>query len=473
MHLVDRLRGTIRRFGLAQPATRVVAAVSGGSDSVATACLLRELHLAGDLRLVALAHFNHQLRPAAADEEQFCRDFAASLRLPIFVERGDVGHRARRERRSIEDAARTSRYEFFERARSHFSADVVALGHTRDDQAETFLLRLLRGAGSRGLAAMHPSFGAVIRPALECRRHELRAYLDAQQIAFVSDESNADVSIPRNRVRAELLPVLETRFNPSIVEVLADAAEIARGEWLFVDAASDAEAGIWRAEPDGSWHVDPGRLLAAPLAVARHLTHRVLMAAADGRPVTFPHVEAVLGLARFGGGPIDLPGATAQRIGSDVVLQRRAVARRWTAGRPVNLFRYRLSIPGEVHVAEASVLVRATRGMAAGALAGRANLSSLSAAVVAVDPALEPLSVRNRRPGDRFRPLGLEGHKKLQDFFVDRKVSRSLRDLVPIVVDKDDRIIWVAGHGIDDEFRVTDPAQAVIVLELKVLGGPA
>ncbi len=220
MQLIDRVRRTIRQHDLARRESRVVVALSGGSDSVALAQLVDALDKAGELHLAGLAHFNHQLRPAADADERFCRDLADSLDRPLVVERGDVGARARRERRSIEDAARAARHEFLERARLHFDADTIALGHTRDDQAETFLLRLLRGAGARGLAGMHPRRGAIIRPLLACRRAELRAFLDSRQIAYVQDESNEDVSIPRNRVRVELLPFLERRFNPSIVEPL-------------------------------------------------------------------------------------------------------------------------------------------------------------------------------------------------------------------------------------------------------------
>ena len=126
----------------------------------------------------------------------------------------------------------------------------MAVGHTRDDQAETFLLRLLRGAGARGLAAMHPRRGAIIRPLIECRRADLRVYLDERRIPHIEDETNGDVSIPRNRVRAELLPLLEARFNPAIVDVLADQAELARAEWMWMEeqiAASGLEADArWR-----------------------------------------------------------------------------------------------------------------------------------------------------------------------------------------------------------------------------------
>src|SRR4029079_8940711 len=156
----------------------------------------------------------------------------------VFVERDDVRARAVREKRSIEDAARAARYECFGRARAQCEADAIAVGHTRDDQAETFLLRLLRGAGSRGLGGMYPRNGHVIRPLLDCLRDDLRAWLRERAIAFVEDETNTDVSIPRIRIRADLIPLLKSRFNPAIVDVLAGEADLAReaGARLQVEA---------------------------------------------------------------------------------------------------------------------------------------------------------------------------------------------------------------------------------------------
>src|SRR5258707_11874055 len=145
--LHDCVRRFIRQHELMRADTRVIAAVSGGSDSVALAHMLHDLHAGGELRLVGVAHFNHQLRASAADDERLAAGVARSLDVPMLVDRGDVAARARSERRSVEDAARASRYEFFDRARVEAGADVVALGHTRDDQAETVLLRLVRGAG--------------------------------------------------------------------------------------------------------------------------------------------------------------------------------------------------------------------------------------------------------------------------------------------------------------------------------------
>jgi tRNA(Ile)-lysidine synthase len=488
MQVLDRVRQFVRQHGLARPDTRVVAAVSGGSDSVALAHLLRDLDAAGELHLVGVVHFNHELRPSAGADERFAESVAASLGRPFLADREDVGSRARRDGRSIEDAARAARYEFFDIAGRHFSADAIALGHTRDDQAETFLMRLARGAGFRGLAGMYPRRDRIIRPLLGCRREELRAWLAARQISFVEDESNDDVRILRNRVRAELLPLLEARFNPAIVNVLADEAELARDTWEWMDAATnEASSRLVQAE-DAVREIDAAGLLALPLALRRAVVWRAMTELSGGRPIAFGHVEAVLRLTSdevASGdvrGPrrdgIDVPGQRAQRIGARVVLRGRPpdAVGRWSPNDQncSNLFRYSLSIPGEVVLHEAGCRVSAEAVSEGGAsLEPGATLGRGPVAAVRSDVCHGSLAVRNRRPGDHFRPVGLHGRKKLQDFFVDRKIARRTRDAVPLVVDETDRIVWVAGHGIDEAFRVTDPAQGVLILKMKALGGSA
>jgi tRNA(Ile)-lysidine synthase len=480
MNVLEHVRRFIRQHALADPATRVTVALSGGSDSVALAHIVRDLDRAGDLRVAGLAHFNHQLRAAADAEEQFCRDLAASFGWPILVEREDIAERVRRERRSLEDAARTARHAFFERARAHFRADTIALGHTRDDQAETFLLRLIRGAGPRGMSAMHPRNGSVIRPLLSCRRHELRELLREEHAAYVEDESNDDVRIPRNRVRAELLPLLQARFNPRIFDVLADEAELARDVSIWLEASARELLCIARPqratrveETGGEVVLDVARFMAAPVPVRRFAVWRAMTTIAAGTPISFGHVQAVLRL--FEGeqaGPIDLPRHQAERLGSNVVLTSRPKGRRkLTSEDCPNSFDLPLSIPGEVAVPLAGCVLSAETSPD-----GSVNLErfrqNAEVAIVRRDRCRGQLRVRNRRAGDRFRPLGLGGRKKLQDFFVDRKVARNQRDAVPLVVDETDQIVWVAGHGIDEAFRVTDTSQAVLILRLKLLGGP-
>ena len=217
--------------------------MSGGSDSVALIRLLHELATESGFQLTGIAHFNHQLRGVAADEDEtFCRELAATLALPIDVESADVRILARTRRTSIEDAARQARYAFLERAASRARADRVAVGHTRDDQAETFVLRLLRGAGPRGLAGIYPRMGLIIRPLLDVGRRQLRDYLGDLGVAFQEDETNRDVRIPRNRVRHELIPYLERYLAPGIIGVLTREATIARDDAEWLDRTASAAA---------------------------------------------------------------------------------------------------------------------------------------------------------------------------------------------------------------------------------------
>ena len=477
MDLLSRVLKFVHQLDLIAPGARVLAAVSGGSDSVALVLILQALAAAGELTLAGIAHFNHQLRSSADDDERFTERLAERLGLPFVADREDVAVRARTQHRSLEDAARTARHDFFERVRTASRADLVALGHTRDDQAETVLLRLTRGAGLRGLGGMHPRNGCIVRPLLSCRRHELRAWLAERSEPFVEDESNQDVSIPRNRVRAELLPLLESRFNPGIVDVLADQAEISRDTWAWVSALeSELEARSVRRSTaaDGAlvFEIAVAELADTPLALRRALLWRLMSEVAAPRLVAFDHVAAAIRLMEERvDTQLDLPGQRVQRIGSAVVLTGRVAGE---AGRRApdarsNSFRFPLSIPGEVVLPEGGWAVSAEVG--SNALAR--NPAAKDVVQVRFDRCQGSLAVRNRRPGDRFRPVGLEGQKKLQDYFVDRKVDRKVRDNVPLVVDGADRIVWVAGFGIDEAFRVTDRAQEVIILTLKVLGGSA
>ena len=481
MDLIARVRSFVHSHDLFRSDSRIAAAVSGGADSVALAHVLTALDRIGAMRFAGIIHFNHQLRTESGAEEAFVRDAAAALGVPFLSDRDEVRARAARERHSIEVAARQSRYAFFERARLALGADRLALGHTRDDQAETVLLRLVRGAGPRGLSGMHPRNGHLVRPLLDCRRDELRAWLTGRGVAHVEDASNADLAVPRNRVRHELLPLLAERFNPNIVDVLADEAELARAVWEWMGQASDEFLHAIRVVPDTvsdtvpdtvSDTMDLGALRAAPTALQRLVMWRALSAMAGGRHISFDHVAAAIRLMHSDRpeATLDLPGQVLQRTRSGIVLTKERGSRGsgrsrgsgGSRGSQANLFEWRLSIPGKVDIPEAGCVVTAREET--GAVC--AEMGSGATALVRRDLVRESLVVRNRRPGDKFRPAGLRGSKKLQDLFVDAKLPRAMRDSVPVVVDDRGRIVWVAGFGIDEAFRVTDSSQAVLVLRL-------
>lgn len=473
--LVDRVRRTIRRYHLLEPTSRVIVGLSGGPDSVALTYVLRELAREGAFALVGLAHFNHRLRETADRDEVFCRDLAARLDLPILVESADIRAVAARRRSSIEDAARDARYAFLDRAAARLGADRVAVGHTRDDQAETFLLRLLRGAGRRGLAGIYPRARLVVRPLIEASRDEVLAYLEANHLTFCEDESNRDLSNPRNRIRHELLPYLRRHFSPGVSAVLAREAAVARDEEAFLEAqAAEVEVRTVRTPAAGDEEtvvLDAEGLAATPPALARRVIRRALGRLAPARFVGVEHVEAVLDLLgpELPGGGIDLPGQRAERVGATVILRRRPERGVQGEMRPVVTPRP-LPVPGTVELPEIGWAISAEPGVADETLADRLTARALETAVDAAAVTL-PLVVRTRRPGDWLRPLGLGGRKKLQDLLVDKKIARADRDRVPLVVDARDRIVWVVGLTIEETVGVTAASRAVIFLRAKRSGG--
>jgi tRNA(Ile)-lysidine synthase len=311
--LIERVRSTVLQHALFGEGDAIVAAVSGGADSTSLACLLAELAPALGARLVALAHLNHGLRDAADADEVWCADLAARLGLPFVSCRADIRFEASRRGTSIEDAARTVRYAFLGEVAAARGATRIAVGHTRDDQAETVLLRLARGAGPGGLAGIYPRAGQVVRPLLDVRRTDIEAWLRERGIAWREDESNQDRAMLRNAVRHDLMPAFAAVFGPGVVDVLARQADLSRddADWFAMVATETAARLV--LEVEGTLAVEQGALLALHPAVARRLVLDTLRRTSGGRFVGADHVEAVLRLAAEGNGGVDLPG---QRVTS-------------------------------------------------------------------------------------------------------------------------------------------------------------
>jgi tRNA(Ile)-lysidine synthase len=467
-----------RVLGSLRPDDRIAIAVSGGADSVALAWILHELGVQGASPddapgashtdapyvrpwvVVGLIHVNHGLRGEdSAADEAFCGDLAARLSWPIDISTVDVRAHARARKQSIETAARALRYACFEAAADRLGATVVATAHTMDDQAETVLLRLLRGAGTRGLSGIRARRGRFVRPLLECRRAELRDYLASRGETFREDTSNDDRSIPRNRLRHELMPRLE-RFAPGAVAALARCAALAADDERVLDELARQSAISVRRGDDA---LDAGALAALPPAIARRVVRLVAEHVIPGVTWSAGHIEAVRRLAESVEDRmerhLDLPGVNLARRGP--VLTFRA----HKAGpNPVPGFDWPLAVPGVTDIPELGATIHARCGAAAPAAwppASNGRVAVLDAAALAL-----PLRVRNRRPGDRLRPIGAPGRRKLQDLFVDRKIPREDRDRVPIVVDATGRIVWVAGVAVAEECRATTPEASMVILEL-------
>lgn len=480
MSISSRVLRTIRRHALVERGGRVVVALSGGPDSVVLVHLLRELEPGGHVMVAGLAHFNHQLRGPESDaDEAFCQAMAADLGLPFECGRGDVRTAAREQGRSIEDAARALRYAFLERAADLLGADAIAVGHSRDDQAETFLLRLIRGSGPQGLAGILPRAGRVVRPLLDLPRSELRAYAAERRLAFREDATNLDLDIPRNRVRHELIPYLEREFSPGIAAVLAREASIAREDedHLRLEAIDLARSIVLTREGgSGPIDIDSGALTSLHPSLAARVVRMALQAQAPGAFIGFDSIDRFLDFARTGrfGAALSLPGQQAVHTGRRIVLgpepprtPRGDVRAR---SRPANFFSFPLSIPGEVRLDTQGWAISAELAESSAQNGGERHGRG-GAVEVAAEPLNLPLSIRSRRDGDRFHPPGSGRRTKLKDFLIDRKIPREMRDSLPLVVDRDDRIVWVVGESVAADFRVTGRSRGVILLKSRRLGG--
>lgn len=456
----------INRENLIPDGGRVFAALSGGSDSVALTLLLRELSLTGKFSLAGVVHLNHQLRSDSEADEQFCRDFAKKYGLTIEVKRVDIRKCAQTQHISIEDAGHRERYSFFSNVTKLHGVDCVATGHTLDDQSETFLMRLIRGAGTEALSGIRPRSGCVIRPLLHVSRKELRTYVADQKQTFRDDESNQDLRITRNRVRHQLIPFLEKHFSPSINITLARTSDLVRAdaEWIETTVDQIADAAVVLSKNTARLNVEA--LNTQPLALSRRSVRRAFSHVSN-QAIGFEQIDRFLSFAGNKASDIktgDFPGCRVEWQGGELVIrpplvrEKRGVAKN---------FSYEFGVPGDVEVPEAGIVISAKQLIDEDSAKSFVQNDSV---LVAADALLGPLTVRSWLSGDSFEPLGLGGHKKVQDFFVDKKVPRVTRRKVPIVTDAKHRIVWIVGHTISEKFRVTADTKGMLILKVAKLG---
>jgi tRNA(Ile)-lysidine synthase len=434
--------------------------VSGGSDSVALAFLLRDLAAKGDIVFAGIAHLNHHIRGADADADvQFVRGLADKLGVPTIVADADVPADANEHEVSIEVAGRHARQRFFREVIGSVKADRIAVAHTRDDQAETVVLRLVRGAGGAGLGAMAPRRDHIVRPLLDSTRGELRDFLRGLGETWREDATNDDRSIPRNLVRHEVMPQLRT-LNAQADAALARAAEILRADEVFLERLANAAflKCVEMVDEHGTAKIDVAEFAKLSLSMSRRVARYALETANPERTYGLEEVDEFCRAVAAGTGA-NLPDLSVERFGAAAVLVKRG-PRETPSVDPLEL---RLDIPGMVEAPRGAWMLTAR-----GPIARPESLDSNAAQVmVDANEIGTHLIVRYRRPGDRLHPLGAPGRKKVQDVLVDRKVPRDDRDSVPIVTTQTGDIVWVAGQVLADPFRVTPLTKSVVVLTLR------
>lgn len=448
--MLDKVREAIRRYALLVPGTRVLVAVSGGADSIA---LLHALHrLRGELAVsLTAAHLDHGIRPDTAEDRAVVRAACADLGLPLACERVDVPALARAKRLNLEGAARLARRGFLERAAREVGATRIALGHTRSDVAETVLLHLLRGAGPRGLRGILPATPPYVRPLILVSRAEARGFCQAERIPFRDDPTNDDRRLLRNAIRLEVLPIL-SRFNPQIEEALARAAHLCAD----AEEALSWTAHLALAEVSRAADLDLELLCAFPRSVQALVVRRA--AEATGVTLEERHVRQVLDALAAGRGEMHLPGGAAARIGSGVLSFGRA------SSSPVPDRAWELPLDGEGTIAELGWAFRVSK------VPRPENLVPSSPLVAYFDArrSIPPLVVRPPREGDRLRPLGMAGAKRVRDLLMGARIPRWERTRWPLLCDGRG-IAWVVGVRMSDDHRVMPDATEALRVEARRL----
>jgi len=445
----------------------LLVAVSGGPDSV---CLLHVLLGLRDKLGITLhvAHLNHQLRGAESDADaSYVTDLARKLDLPATVARRDVKVYQRRRRLSLEEAAREVRYNFLTEVAEATGAHSVAVGHTLDDHIETILMHLIRGSGTRGLRGLQPSsqwcFGKVtlkvIRPMLEASRAETAAYCRRYRLKPRLDTSNLSLSPLRNRIRQQLIPLLKS-YNPRVTDALLRTARIAADDLSVLEEAALKLGRNIVDEQENTVILDKQRFIKLPPALQRHL----LRASIEKRlgnlmDIESRHIEEIMSsLHKPAGKLITLPGGLIFAIEYDRFLLGSDPAA--LSPFPAMEKEYDLRIPGTTALPGWQVVADVLKRKQV------VDEGNSYTACFDLDQTGDKLTIRPRRPGDRFQPLGMSQLKKLNQFMIDSKIPRAWRRRVPIVCSPE-HIIWVAGWRIDERVKVTGNTRNVLRIELK------
>ena len=464
--------------GLIEPGARVIVGLSGGADSSALLAGLAALRERLGIASLEAAHLDHGIRGLeAARDARAARDLAERLGVGCALLRADApAELASRAGGSLEAAARTVRYRALAELAAARAATHVAVAHTADDQAETVLLRLVRGAGLPGLSGiprrrrLTGCAARLVRPLLSVRRAAGVDYLRARGLTWVEDGSNQDRRFLRARVRHDLLPGLRSAANPEVDQALLRLARQARRARRLLDR--QARELLQAAQAGDGWRLDA--LNGAEPATRAAALHRLLRAEAPAR-ASAAHVEALLRLVRRGAGQVDLAGgrwsALEGRLVSGPIPAQPAPGH---SGRGLGPAPLDLPVPGQLLDAAAGLLFTTRLSdwtNASPPADDPACAATLDAERLAAERPLEgALGLRRRRAGDRFWPLGAPGARTLKRFFNDRKVPRPERASVPVVT-LDDRPVWIVGHRIDERYKVTPATRRVLYIEARRVRG--
>ncbi len=456
--IIQKVLRTIDEYKMLTEGDRVLVGLSGGPDSVCLFHILWRLKERFHLEIFPV-YVNHHLRSEdeITDEIEFIKRFLGDYGMDLIVKDIDVMGFVKSKGVGIEEGARELRYMALYEVLNDLKAQRIAVGHTASDQAETIIMRLIRGTGPWGLRGIPPVRGSIIRPLIEVKRREIEDYLYREGLHYTIDLTNMKEEYIRNRIRLIIIPRME-EINPSLIDTLSRMARI----FLEEEEACDREVSVILTKAIESKMDGELILSLSPLQhIEKRLLRRVLRNAIDEitglEGITFEHIESIINLIKKGrsGNRIHLPrNLRVIKSYSRLILTVRS---------PVILKDYTLKIPGELYIKEINKVIKTEVTQERPLNIGDGK----TMAVFDYDRvAQNTLTVRSWRHGDFFYPLGFGKRKKLQDFFVDNKIPKDERYSIPLVLSNDD-IIWIAGYRPDDRFKINQSTERYLIIEIE------
>ena len=451
--LLKKVESTIHDFDMFPRDSRLVVGVSGGPDSCVLLHVLNCLRKKYNLFLWA-AHLDHCLRGKEAKEDKdWVGLFARKLKIPVVFGVVNVPFLVKEGGSGLEATARQARYDFLEHVSSRVKANRIAMGHTSSDQAETILMRLIRGSGIDGLVGIPVVRGKIIRPLIRVFRKEVEDYCRMNNLAPRKDSSNKDTFFFRNRIRLELIPYLCDHHNPRVAETVCRTGELLRVDKDFLNKSTDKVRGkIVKKEKEGEIIVDASAFWKLHLSLQRRIVRQVLEKLKGNlEDIEHSHIDQILSLKGEEGTKLTcLPGKIEVLREYDELIFKKKEKKF------LNFFSY-VNVPGTTEVSEINMVFKAKVLFKP---PERFSKNSWEA-FFDLDEIHGPLYVRSRKRGDKFVPLGMKGKKKLKDFLIDLKVPRFKRDGVPILFNEE-KILWVIGYRIDDRFKLKKETKKIL-----------
>lgn len=450
MQMEDRVLKTIKDYRLIENGDTIIVGASGGPDSQFMIYILNNLKSQIDFEII-LAHLNHLHRKEAKNDEDLVRKTAEKLNLKFFSRARSMDDYAKKHGLSSEDAGRRLRYEFFNDLAGEYKNSKIAVAHNKDDQAETVLMRIIRGTGLDGLRAMDYKTANIIRPILDIKKLEIMAFLDSKKIPYAIDATNFENDYTRNKIRLDIIPKLE-EINPKVVDQIYNLSRLANDDLKILDSLIDEKfKKLAKLERD-QIIFDKAKFDATDQASLRRIIRKAIeILNGEIKDISKENIDEFLTIKDLDNGKKIIKDKLVLRKTYDSYILENKNNR--------EKFVEVISLPENGQINFDGLNIKTS------IINTNKYEKSKNIGYFDYDKLAFPLKVRTRRNGDRFVPLGHKSEKKLKDFFIDQKIDREKRDQIPLIL-SNDKIVWITSFRISDEFKVTESTKKILKIEV-------